>query len=71
VPSPPIPLPNPLENLGDVELFKTQLTLALACGRAKASLRQKHRQHICFLFEVLKLEADKRGKPTPRAPFVA
>jgi hypothetical protein len=62
---------DPLSLLSDQQLFDTQLTIALGCGRAKAAVKGKHRANLCFLFVALAAEADKRGKPTPQAPYVA
>lgn len=57
--------------LTDQELFDTQLTLLLGCGRARAILKGKHRSLICFLTLALKQEADNRGRPSPAPPYVA
>jgi hypothetical protein len=62
---------NPLAGLSDRDLFDTQLTLAIACGRSKSALRQKHRVNICTLFQLLKIEADHRGRPSPAPPYKA
>jgi hypothetical protein len=70
-PSPPIPFPNPLQNLDDQDLFDTQLVLNLACGRNKSVTREKHRTHLCYLAGLLHIEADHRGKPSPTPPFKA
>ncbi len=57
--------------LSNDDLFRTQITLALACGRSRSALKKKHREHICFLFEALKLESDRRGQPSPEWPYRA
>jgi hypothetical protein len=62
---------NPLSVLSDVELFDTQVMLALACGKARTVLKKKNREKLCFLFTVLVLEANNRGKPSPTPPFHA
>lgn len=62
---------NPLTMLDDQSLADSQLALALACGRSKSSLKQKHRQKFCFLMQALKAEADQRGTPTPVPPYKA
>lgn len=62
---------NPLAGLTDGDLFNSQLTLNLACGRAKAVLKGRHRELLCALSVALKLEADHRGRPSPTPPYVA
>jgi hypothetical protein len=62
---------DPLSLLSDQQLFDTQLSVALACGRAKGSLRDKHRTRFCFLLSVLTVEAQKRGRPSPQPPYSA
>lgn len=62
---------DPLAMLSDQQLFDTQLSLALACGRSRSALRDKHKAKLCFLFQVLVVEANKRGKQSPRPPYSA
>jgi len=62
---------NPLSELTDAQLFDTQVTLALACGRAKAAIKGKHKALICTLNLALKQEADNRGRPSPSPPYSA
>lgn len=62
---------NPLLVLSDDDLFRTQIVLAIACGRGKQILRDKSRKHLCTLVQVLGAEADRRGRPRPTAPFKA
>lgn len=68
-PVPPFPLPDPLANLSDEDLFSSQLALYLACGRARGTLKKKHRTHLCYLGSLLDLEAAARGKPNPPPPW--
>lgn len=65
------PLANPLSALSDIELFDTQVTLALACSRSKSAERGKHRQRICFLQGLLATESKNRGKAPASAPYKA
>lgn len=68
---PPIPYPDPLQNLSDNDLFNAQIVLELACGRNRAVTKDKHRQHLCYLSELLAIEAAHRGKPVPTPPYKA
>jgi len=61
----------PLATLSDDQLWNAQLILALGCGRAKNTLKGKQREVLCFLANVLKVEADLRGLPSPVAPYHA
>lgn len=68
------PTPGPVRQLSaisDEDLYNTQRMLALGCGKSKSVLRQERRQYVCFAFGVLKLEADRRGRPSPVPPFSA
>lgn len=60
---------NPLADLTDVQLWNTDLMLALGCGRNHSSLTRKRRQYYCLLRRNLKVEADLRGLPTPEVPY--
>jgi hypothetical protein len=60
---------DPLEALTDDDLYQTQLVLRVGCGRNRSVLKDKHRTRICFLASLLDLEADKRGRPSPKPPF--
>jgi hypothetical protein len=62
---------NPLSTLTDQQLDDLQVALALACGRTKSALRDKHRVHFCAAFRVLHLEQDNRGRPRLHGPFTA
>lgn len=62
---------DPLSTLTDEQLFNSQLSLVLACGRSHSSLKQKHRQYFCILFETLKIESNNRGKSAPQWPYKA
>lgn len=66
-----IPLPNPFVNYTDEQLFDSQLMLELVCGRNKSTTRNKHRTHACALADILAIEAQNRGKPSPQPPFKA
>lgn len=68
-PVPPFPLPDPLENLTDEDLYDSQLALYLACGKAGGVLKVKHRKHLCYLGSLLDVEAEKRSKPNPPFPW--
>lgn len=70
-PEPPAIIPNPLQNLTDDALFAGQLALSLACGRNRGILRSKHRNHLCYLANILNVEATNRGKPAPVPPYKA
>jgi hypothetical protein len=63
-----VPAPD-VHHLTDDELHDLQLALQLGCGRSKQMLAKTRRQWYCFLFQVLKVEADLRGLPSPTAPF--
>ena len=62
---------NPLAAVTDEQLTFSMLMLALSCGKSHTALREPRRQVFCFLGEVLKVEADLRGLPTPVAPYHA
>jgi hypothetical protein len=68
-PQPPIPFPNPLDNLGAQSLFDTTLLLQIACGRNKGVLRNKHRKKLCYLASLLQIQAANKGQPTPQRPY--
>jgi len=63
--------PDPFDEWSDEELYDAHLALALACGRAKSVLRQKHRGRLCALMEITAAESDKRRVPVPHAPYKA
>lgn len=52
-------------------LYRAQLALAIACGRSKSALRNKHRTYLCTLFQVLLAESARRHAPAPTSPFKA
>lgn len=68
---PPPTIPNPWVDYSDEELHDVALTLNLACGRAKAVLKQKRKSQLCGLILFANDELDRRGKPRPVAPFKA
>ena len=57
--------------LDDQALYETQLAMALACGRSRSTLREKHKTRFCFMQSVLNVEAQNRGKPSPQPPYKA
>jgi hypothetical protein len=68
-PEPPIPFPNPLDNLGEQSLFDTTLLLQLACGRNKGILKNKHKKKLCYLAGLLQIQAANKGQSTPQPPY--
>ena len=58
-----------LDQLTDLELWNSQVMLAIACGRNHSAFKKSRRQHYCILFDALKLESDFRGLPHPTAPY--
>ncbi len=62
---------NPLGLLSDDQLYSTMLSLALACGRSHSALKKKHRERICFMFDLLAIESNQRDKPIPVPPYKA
>lgn len=42
-------------------LLGALLTLQLACGRSRRSLKKRNRQYFCYLMQVLEAELDRRG----------
>ena len=59
-PIPPVSPANPLTLLTDEHLFTTQDLLRLSCGRSKTPLKNRNRQYVCFLQQLLKLEQVRR-----------
>lgn len=55
-----------LSDLGEVNL-----ALALACGRSRGALNDRHRSAFCFLFRTIRVEFDRRGAPVPPPPYRA
>jgi hypothetical protein len=66
---PPVPLPNPLANLGSVDLFNLGLVLNLGCGRNKWVLKGPQKKLLCYASELLALESARRTEPYATAPF--
>lgn len=62
---------NPLSILSNEQLYLTQLSLALHCGRSRSSLKGKHREVVCQLFEITKIESRNRNVPSPAPPYKA
>ena len=60
---------SPLASLTDLELWNSQVLLAIACGRNKSSFRRSRRQYFCLLQQNLKAEADQRGLKSPTPPY--
>jgi hypothetical protein len=57
--------------LSNDQLYRAQLALAIACGRSKSALRNKHRTYLCTLFQVLLAESSRRHQAPPASPFKA
>ena len=64
-------VPDPWETWTNDELYAAQLSLHLACGRAKSVLRDKHRGSLCQLLQIAQAEATKRNTQSPTPPYVA
>lgn len=65
---PALPVFPPDDVLGlvaDEHLQEMRISLHLGCGRSKSILRRRHRIYVCFLNQVLQLEAGKRGLGSP------
>lgn len=60
---------NVLADLSDIELWNTQLTLHLNCGRNKATLRGNRRKFLCSLASLVEREFQRRGLPSPQPPY--
>ena len=61
----PPPAGNTLPELTTNQLWNAQVLLTLGCQRTKLAVRDKQRQYSCYLGRVLKVEADRRGLPSP------
>jgi hypothetical protein len=61
------PSEGPLATIGDTDLQHMLLALQLACGRAHGVVAHRRQGWFCFLFRVLRVEADLRGLP-PASP---
>jgi len=71
---PTLPPPNPddpLSAFNDDSLGALFITLKVACGRNRSTLRTKNRKRLCDLAQVLGPEFDKRGKSPPSPPYSA
>lgn len=68
-PVPPVAGPNPLENLTNDGTWYAALMLHAACGRNKSVLRGKHREHLCYLANLLDLERENRGLAACLPPY--
>jgi hypothetical protein len=62
-------MPNPLDALTDDALWNSQLFLALSCGRSRSQLRERRRQVLCALLDILKQESNNRGISFPNPPY--
>jgi len=56
-----IPPPPVITNWTSDHLLDAYISLSLACGRSKRSLKKKERKYFCFLMEVLAAELEARG----------
>lgn len=55
--------------IADRDLYQLSVSLALACGRSKTPLQEKHRKILCLGQVLTKLELDRRGVPFPSPPW--
>jgi hypothetical protein len=62
---------NPLTLLDNPELWSTQVTAILVCLRSRSAINRKHSKAACLLFDVLQLEAQRRGTPQVEPPYAA
>ena len=71
MPLPTEPVENPLRLLTDQQLLDTQLSVALQCLRSRSSVRKKHSEKTCVLWQILNLEGDRRGIQNKQPPYTA
>ena len=63
--------PDPFDSWETPDVQAAHLALALACGRAKSTLRNKHRKKLCALEGITEAQLNKRNAPVPQPPYKA
>lgn len=63
------PIPNPLAQLTDNQLWNNQLLLQISCNRVQYTPAKKRVDNLCALGQALKAEAVRRNVEQPSIPF--
>jgi hypothetical protein len=63
------PIPNPLAQLTDDQLWNNQLLLQISCNRVQYAPAKKRVDNLCALGKALKDEAVRRNVQQPSIPF--